>query len=98
MDVSFGGPSFSSLLSARAVVVIAQVLFLPATAVRPDRSFLLQVPEVGDSQGVLPGVGQPWVEVTFLERRRERLYSWHRTNEALYHQFWDPIAVCSWAS
>lgn len=28
-----------------------------------------KVTEGRDSQGVLPGVGQPWVEVTFLERR-----------------------------
>ena len=28
-----------------------------------------KVTEGRDSQGVLPGVGQPWVEVTFLESR-----------------------------
>lgn len=54
----------------------------------------LRVTEGGDSQGVLPGVGQPWVSV----RSRGRRHSWHRANEALKHQCWDPIAVCSWAS
>lgn len=57
-----------------------------------------KVREGCNDQGVFPGVGPPWVEVTFLERSRERLDFLHQTDEGLHDQFWDPIAVCLWAS
>lgn len=36
-----------------------------------------------NSQGVLPGGGQPWTEVAFLERSRRRLNFYPRTDESL---------------
>lgn len=57
-----------------------------------------QVREGCHDQGVSPGVGQPWVEVTFLERSRERLNFLHQTDEGFNHQLWDPIAVFLWPS
>lgn len=56
-----------------------------------------KVIEGWDNQDVFPGEGQPWVEVTFLERSRGRLNFLHGTDESLNH-FWNPIAVFLWAS